>query len=209
MDDGICEDSKDRHSSGESQDSAFASSPLDHTSYEVYFADEATRRNVRSILKRRTRFYSDSQTDQYSLSIHECPSLETFPEEEGCFSESGDEVTGSSSKKSVRFNEVVQRQIYRSGSSILGQRNKNQKKAEQKKRRQAERRASESDVASYATTDVGCGDGKSIQGDEEDSGCASANEGEAKTRKARRKNRKGKFTAAEAAANDLIFDLDI
>ena len=49
------------------------------------------------------------------------------------------------SKKSVRFNEVVLRQVYRSNSSILGQKHKNQKKAEQK-RRKAARRASEGDV---------------------------------------------------------------
>ena len=55
---------------------------------------------------------------------------------------SGDSMVGS--KKSVRFNEVVLRQVYRSNSSILGQKHKNQKKAEQK-RRKAGRRASEGD----------------------------------------------------------------
>ena len=55
---------------------------------------------------------------------------------------SGDSMAGS--KKSVRFNEVVLRQVYRSNSSILGQKHKNQKKAEQK-RRKAGRRASEGD----------------------------------------------------------------
>ena len=55
---------------------------------------------------------------------------------------SGDSMAGS--KKSVRFNEVVLRQVYRSNSSILGQKHKNQKKAEQK-RRKTNRRASEGD----------------------------------------------------------------
>merc|ERR1712223_376172 len=50
-------------------------------------------------------------------------------------------------KKSFRFNEIVQRQVYRSNSSILGQKVKNQKKAEQK-RRKAARRASEGDLPS-------------------------------------------------------------
>merc|ERR1712203_973293 len=54
----------------------------------------------------------------------------------------GEDSMGS--KKSVRFNEVVLRQVYRSNSSILGQKHKNQKKAEQK-RRKAGRRASEGD----------------------------------------------------------------
>ena len=51
-------------------------------------------------------------------------------------------------KKSVRFNEVVQRQVYRSNSSILGQKMKNQKKNQQKMRKRAERRASEGDTPS-------------------------------------------------------------
>ena len=55
--------------------------------------------------------------------------------------------TGSSgSKKSVRFSEVVHRQVFRSNSSILGRKVKNTKKAEQKKRRAVERRASEGDA---------------------------------------------------------------
>merc|ERR1712020_201533 len=51
------------------------------------------------------------------------------------------------SKKSVRFNEVVQRQVYRQNSSILGQKMKNMKKAEQKRRKaEQKRRASEGDL---------------------------------------------------------------
>jgi len=64
-----------------------------------------------------------------------------------------DEELGKREKKSVRFNEVVQRQIYRSNSSILGQKMKNQKKNQQKRRREAARRASEGDTPSSVSTD--------------------------------------------------------
>jgi hypothetical protein len=40
-------------------------------------------------------------------------------------------VVAGSAKKSVRFSEVVHRQVFRSNSSILGQKLKNTKKAEQ------------------------------------------------------------------------------
>ncbi|CAK9819402.1 Protein kintoun [Anthophora quadrimaculata] len=50
----------------------------------------------------------------------------------------------SSLKKTVRFNDVVSRQLFRSNSSILGQRKKNQRKL-RNKRRAHERRMSESE----------------------------------------------------------------
>ncbi|XP_072766993.1 protein kintoun [Anoplolepis gracilipes] len=50
----------------------------------------------------------------------------------------------SSLKKTVRFNDVVSRQLYRSNSSILGQRKKNQRKLRNKKRAH-DRRMSESE----------------------------------------------------------------
>ncbi|XP_076285629.1 PIH1 domain-containing protein Nop17-like [Lasioglossum baleicum] len=50
----------------------------------------------------------------------------------------------SSLKKTVRFNDVVSRQLFRSNSSILGQRKKNQRKLRNKKRAH-ERRMSESE----------------------------------------------------------------
>ena len=64
-----------------------------------------------------------------------------------------DDVTAH--KKSVRFNEVVQRQIFRSNSSILKQKKKNEKRQEHKLKKRgekvnlaAERRASEGDAES-------------------------------------------------------------
>jgi len=56
-------------------------------------------------------------------------------------------ASSSESRKSVRFNEVVQRQVYRQNSSILGQKIKNMKKAEQKRRKaDQKRRVSEGDL---------------------------------------------------------------
>ena len=60
--------------------------------------------------------------------------------------------------KKVSFNEVVKRQVFKQGASILGQKNKSMKKAEQKARKEAKRtrslgsiegmrRASEGDAA--------------------------------------------------------------
>lgn len=61
--------------------------------------------------------------------------------------------TKNEEKKSVKFNEVVQRQVYRSNSSILGQKMKNQKKACQKRRKaEKNRRVSEGDAASFTSS---------------------------------------------------------
>ncbi|GJQ85312.1 hypothetical protein Trydic_g12626 [Trypoxylus dichotomus] len=57
-----------------------------------------------------------------------------------------DGEVSTSLKKTVRFNDVVLKQLYRSNSSILGQKKKNQRKARNKKRAQ-ERRHSESELS--------------------------------------------------------------
>ena len=106
---------------------------------------------VKSILKpaagafrSQRRCFSESLVDTMvgtsQSSTSSCLSSDTIPEES--------EEPGSSegSKKSVRFNEVVQRQVFRPHASILGQRHKNAKKNEQKRRKAQQRRASESDA---------------------------------------------------------------
>lgn len=133
-----------------------------------------------------------------------------------CFSE-------SSSQKSVRFNEVVQRQVYRSNSSILGQKAKNLKKAEQKRRRAAEkRRLSEGDASSFMSS---CGDDSDAEEmmstKNDDSGVASSldesgrvnNAGlKTKSKKVVKKSSAGAMKksvdCAAAANSDLIFNLD-
>ena len=136
-------------------------------------------------------------------------------------------------KKSVRFSEVVHRQVFRSNSSILGQKMKNVKKAEQKKRRALERRASEGDVDSLAADKPGswteaskktCPSVAPQTTDDEDShtdsGLASSVEEPAllqmskrvqqstkkSTKQTKKKTSGGKFL--KEANSDLIFDLD-
>lgn len=90
--------------------------------------------------QRGRRSYSESDQLQLMMSL---TSISSIPEEE---EEEEEEPVGSSTKKSVRFSEVVQRQVFRTNSSILGRKVKNSKKSEQKKRRALERRVSEGDV---------------------------------------------------------------
>lgn len=110
----------------------------------------------RGILKHRTRSLSESQVGAFSTpaaleSASSSLDVELLEDKERC----GDEEEGEESveesiasslgeKKSVRFNEVVSRQLFRSNSSILGQRAKNQRKATRKRKSQA-RKDSESE----------------------------------------------------------------
>lgn len=126
-------------------------------------AAESTKDNLqpRGILKRCVRrCFSESHAtsqenaDDISWSNFDCS--DTIPESLSSASSEDSRAAddGATHKKSVRFNEVVQRQIFRSNSSILGQKYKNMKKNEQKMRKRArgnmatERRASKGDAAS-------------------------------------------------------------
>lgn len=113
--------------------------------------------NVKSILKPSVAFrgqrrcFSESLADNLvgtsQSSTSSCLSSDTIPErsEDSAMSSLGSN-SSEGSKKSVRFNEVVQRQVFRPHASILGQRHKNAKKNEQKRRKAQQRRASESDA---------------------------------------------------------------
>lgn len=115
----------------------------------------------RGILKHRTRSLSESQVGAFftstaleaassSLDIEVLEDKKYDDEEE---EESVEESVASSfgEKKSVRFNEVVSRQLFRSNSSILGQRAKNQRKAIRKRKSQA-RKDSESEKSDTGIT---------------------------------------------------------
>ena len=156
---------KERHSSGESQDSAISVSPPQSPSkrFLVIPANlSSNKSSLRGILKR-SRALSESQADKYlSLMMPStCESGSTITEEDENedFSENDDDTSTSKSvesKKSVRFNEVVQRQVYRQGASILGQKMKNMKKAEQKRRKaDQKRRASEGDLPDECESSIG------------------------------------------------------
>merc|ERR1711988_144973 len=179
---------KERHSSGESNDSAISVTPpsLSNSSNSTQDCQFPSKRflvipaklpsnnnnaeqgevarenhysnndsnNLRGILKR-ARCLSESQAEYLSLvsssviDSGSSMSSTTIIEEDIADQNAGKSTAASSaeSKKSVRFNEVVQRQVYRQNSSILGQKIKNMKKAEQKRRKaEQKRRASEGDL---------------------------------------------------------------
>ncbi|KAL0122762.1 hypothetical protein PUN28_007453 [Cardiocondyla obscurior] len=100
-------------------------------------------RHSKGILKSRrardfSRSMSESSADENSLPTsctdYHYDSVHDINSESDC----------SSLKKTVRFNDVVSRQLFRSNSSILGQRKKNQRKLRNKKRAH-DRRLSESE----------------------------------------------------------------
>ncbi|XP_014290630.1 protein kintoun isoform X2 [Halyomorpha halys] len=89
----------------------------------------------RSILKT-SRSLSESNTDDYST----WSSLDS--------SDNQDESLGNCSmKKTVRFSDVIYKKVFRAGSSILGQKHKNEKKARNRKKVAIKRRRSESDAS--------------------------------------------------------------
>jgi len=216
---------KERHSSGESIDSAVCfSTPTSPTKSEsphrflVIPSDFGQKSdcNLRGIL-RRTRGYSETNVDFLRMASPAESENSTIAEED----------TEVKPKKSVRFNEVVQRQIYRSNSSILGQKMKNQKKNQQKMRKRAERRASEGDTPS-STPDFKDSEkspeNSEVQNSEIDSGVASSmdeapiskiieEKNKANNHNSKKKNKKqGKLQKQKLQEihnnSDLIFNLD-
>lgn len=193
------EESKERHSSGDSNDSLFSDSPTRFTVTSVDELHEPRPKTIlpdgselRGILKaptgpnhvhgsakaKKQRCFSESQTDLLSWhgSQSSVVSTQSVIREED---EDGGVVAAESAKKSVRFNETIRRQIFRPTSTIAGMTAKNQKKREQK-RRQAQRRASEGDADSYSLDskskvhkDDEAGD-KDEEEDHDDSGVASS-----------------------------------
>ncbi|EZA60182.1 hypothetical protein DMN91_010125 [Ooceraea biroi] len=106
-------------------------------------SSSSSARHSKGILKSHrarnfSRSVSESSADEASLPAsctdYHYDSVHDINSESDC----------SSLKKTVRFNDVVSRQLFRSNSSILGQRKKNQRKLRNKKRAH-ERRMSESE----------------------------------------------------------------
>lgn len=98
--------------------------------------NDENENKFKSILKRKSfnKSISESSFDDHG-SMDFCGSFDGIPEETGSESDH--------SKKTVRFNDVIHKQVFRSNSSILGQRKKNQKK--KSKKRALDRRFSESE----------------------------------------------------------------
>ncbi|XP_018392483.1 PREDICTED: protein kintoun [Cyphomyrmex costatus] len=104
-------------------------------------------RHSKGILKSRrardfSRSMSESSADENSLPAS-CTDYQ-YDDHYDSIHDINSESDCSSLKKTVRFNDVVSRQLFRSNSSILGQRKKNQRKLRNKKRAH-DRRLSESE----------------------------------------------------------------
>lgn len=90
-----------------------------------------SKSNGRGILKKMTKRYemgrsiSESSLDDFCSSFDGASLDPSIPE---------DGEMSTSLKKTVRFNDAVMKQLFRSNSSILGQKKKNQRKARNKKR---------------------------------------------------------------------------
>lgn len=121
-------------------------------------ASSFSPRKSKGILKRishnRSKFgrsVSESSLDDFVSSSYETchhGSIDCVPED---VKEEDEEHMSCSLKKTVRFNDVIMKQLFRSNSSILGQKKKNQRKARNKKRAQ-ERRYSESEASDVETS---------------------------------------------------------
>lgn len=109
-----------------------------------------SQKDFKGILKHRSRYgrsisESCSSIDEHSYSCSvDCNGMGSFDE----IPEEDTHGLSESCKKTVRFSDVIRKQLFRLDSSILGQRKKNQKKRSQKLRA-LQRRNSEGDSADY------------------------------------------------------------
>lgn len=152
------DDEDDPRNNSESKDSSASSSPTrkirsssESRSDDGNSLPSSAGNNFKGILKRNSRYcrsfsesYSSIDDHIYSCSmdLHRFDSTGEIPEE-------GSQTNLSEScKKTVRFSDVIRKQLFRMDSSILGQRKKNQKKKNQKLRAM-QRRNSEGDSVDY------------------------------------------------------------
>jgi len=133
-----------------------------------------------------------------------------------------EEEDGSGSykvKKTVRFSDTIRRQLFRSNSSILGQRKKNQRKQRKKKRNDSHTLSSsaESENAVYiaqmsktvvqlSLSDSGIEDSDLAEAESSSMSSSQSTNANKKNKKAK----KGKNRARTASeSNDLMFDIDL
>merc|ERR550532_1855363 len=144
---------EDDETSEKTEESCDEEVRLESPRYHRANSEDSTQVQPRGILKRkisglvgssRFRCYSESHLDEvgWQAATGPSPSLSTTTISEDQVAE-----FNGSGKKSVRFNEKVQQQMYRVNSTILANTMKNKRKAE-KKKRALERRMSEGDACS-------------------------------------------------------------
>nr|XP_040567865.1 LOW QUALITY PROTEIN: protein kintoun-like [Lepeophtheirus salmonis] len=252
---------KERHSSGDSEDSLMEESsfqrersrfnvtPLDSEedmtnnlnslpSLPTHPSTSEDMPSIRGILKRRTRSYSESQADQIrrweeaaasvSRSANLLKDLVMEKEEDiedsgsSCKDDSSCSMSHSYNKKSVRFNDHVERQTFRKNASIFSQRQKNLKMEQKKGKMLRQRRASEGDAqkdTSSLTIDNFSDSGVEVfstaEDTEEDNPSPISNPPSQSTKNKSKKNKRKSKNKEEALSNifqhseQLMFELDI
>merc|ERR1711963_205083 len=156
---------KERHTSGESVDSALSfslSSSINSAGDSGIAGGVGQGVPSRGILKypgKRCvrRCFSESHTANMQMQeawnnsgVIDAISESISEEDEEKRSQDGSASSGSTTTKTVRFDAVVKRQVFRQNASILGQKTKNMKKAEQKARREAKRTRSMGSIDGWA-----------------------------------------------------------
>merc|ERR1719150_2346085 len=132
------EEEEEEEASEKTEESCDEEVRLETPRYQRANSEDSTQAQPRGILKRkisglvgtsRFRCYSESHLDEVGFATSSSASLSTT-------TISADQVAefSGSGKKSVRFNEKVQQQMYRVNSTILANTMKNKRKAEKKKR---------------------------------------------------------------------------
>ncbi|KZC10473.1 Protein kintoun [Dufourea novaeangliae] len=197
--------------------------------------DEEGQQRTKSIQRRQSRRYamtktrsvSESSGDELSNnSVTNTAVSESSADESGmpissidCQYDSVQDINSesdcSSLKKTVRFNDVVSRQLFRSNSSILGQRKKNQRKLRNKKRAY-ERRMSESENSETEERDKYKASPKTTDSSETVKPILNRDKQSTQQITANIEIKKGdspisdtKYTVKAEFKNDLIFDLDM
>ncbi|XP_043597785.1 protein kintoun isoform X2 [Bombus pyrosoma] len=181
--------------------------------------DEAERHSTTSMEERsdhtvtKTRSVSESSGDELisnniTVSESSADEIGTAASSIDCHYDSipdlNSELDCSSLKKTVRFNDVVSRQLFRSNSSILGQRKKNQRKL-RNKRRAYERRMSESENSETEDRDKYKGNQKNTEVSE----TVTSIKEEMNEIRSSNSDDTAKDEVKAQFKNDLIFDLDM
>lgn len=188
--------------------------------------------SYKSILKygnNRLRSLSESCAENYSGSSNHGESnsaLDDWCEEEE-LDEDGEEGESQKVKKTVRFSNVVHKQLFRSTSSILGQRKKNQRKARNKAKKHSNNAehppmssSNESDHAIPCDDDAEINNAmeaatlsdSGIEVEDSDPGMVQQQGSNPTAKKNKKKNRvktNRRRANSESSNNEMIFDLDL
>jgi len=164
---------------------------------------------LRSLSESCAENYRISQKDESNSGLDEWLKEEEFEEE--------DESDSCKVKKTVRFSETIHRQLFRSNSSILGQRKKNQRKQRNKKRHDSHTLSSSADSESAvyiaqisnATDQLSLSDsGIEVEDSDPSEGSPPTAQLPTKSKKKKGKSKKGKKKSSEPSS-DLMFDIEL